>query len=73
MNHLKRFNEKREEEEEEWIPPTRGPASQDVSHWEIVIENGKSYLKISTDDDTYYTEVKNSARHRHRYDDEGEQ
>ncbi len=67
---IRRFNEKREEEEEPWTPPIKGPDKQDVAHWEIVIEHGQPFLKISTDDDTYYVSVKNLAAHKGGYQDD---
>lgn len=81
MKHLKKFNERvsliLEDEEEEYdnnyVDP-KSPRQQDVSHWEVVIEYGKPYLKISTDDGVYYSNLNTKERHNrvNRYDD-GEQ
>jgi hypothetical protein len=69
MKNIKKFNERREEEEEESYDSFKGPDKQDVSHWEIVRKHGKSYLKISTDDDVYFTEVKSESALNSLYDD----
>lgn len=73
MKYLRKFNERREEEDEEYVFPDKGPNNQDVSHWEIVRKDGSTYLKVSTDDDTYYTKMINQEKFdRPRYDS-GEQ
>jgi hypothetical protein len=59
MKYLRKFNEERDEEDEEYEIPTKGPDDQDVAHYEVIRKNGNHYLKVSTDDDTYYTKVMN--------------
>lgn len=53
MRRFQAEEEQKKLEKEE----VKGEPEQDISHWEIIIENGVPYLKVATDDDYYYVKM----------------
>lgn len=65
MNNLRRINE----DEEEEYDNVKGESDQDIRHWEVILKYGKPFLKISTDDDTYYCDLMTQYRFNSSYYD----
>ena len=42
----------------------KGGNQQDIVHWEVVIENGEPFMRISTDDDDYFIKLNNEEKHK---------
>lgn len=58
MKHIRKYNEAfarpMRAKESELIDQ---PSPQDIVHWEMIIKDGRPYMKVSTDLGVYYSEI----------------